>query len=292
MRKSVRPRQKAYDILVHMKGGLKARGFSIIETLIVLAVTGGLFTAVAFAISGRQNKTQFEQSIQEVKSQIEQTINDVSVGFYPNTSNFSCQAGGSGPLISGTSRDQGENTGCVFLGRVLQFDIAGTDPEEFRTFTMAGLQRDSSGNEITTYAASVPTAVAPSTVNPAYPDASSRGTLKYGLTTREVYYGSPKTNIGAIAFVNSLASYSSGSIVSGSGHVNVIPINNSGLDVAQQNAVDTINSQLASSPVNPANGVHICFVSGGTDQSGLITIGSNGRQLSVTLSIKGNKTCA
>jgi type II secretory pathway pseudopilin PulG len=281
----------AYAILKVMRGGKNARGFTILETLLVLAITGGLFLAVAVTLSGRQNRTQFEQSIQEIKSQIEQTINDVATGFYPNT-NFRCTAGGSGPSLSSGTANQGENEGCIFLGKVMQFDIAGTDPEQYSVFTVAGLQRNSSGDEVGTYAESFPTVVAPSTSSPGRPDASQPAKLLYGLTTHEVYYGTVKTNIGAVAFLNSLASYSSGSIVSGSQQVNVVPINGTGLNVTPAAAAETINSQLATSPINVSNGIKLCFASGGTQQSGLITIGSNNRQLSVTLSIKGNRTCS
>jgi type II secretory pathway pseudopilin PulG len=291
MFKKFRFTEVAYGILRAMKGGLNARGFTIVETLIVLAVTGGLFAAVAVTLSGRQNRTQFQQSIQEIKSQIEQTINEVGTGFYPNTNNFRCTAGGSGPNLVSGATNQGENTGCIFLGKVMQFDIAGTDPEEFRVFTVAGLQRTGAGDEVKTYAEAMPKVVAPSTSSPSTPDATANGKLLYGLSTGGMYYGTTTTNIGAIAFVNSLAEYSSGSIVSGAQHVNVIPINGTSLNATPTAAAEAINSRFTTSPINVGNGVHLCFVSGGTDQSGLITIGSNNRQLSVTLSIKGNKTC-
>jgi len=275
-----------------MRGGKKTQGFTVVETLIVLAITGGLFAAVALTLSGRQARTQFEQSIQEVKSQIEQTINEVATGFYPNTGNFRCTAGGSGPILTSGSTNQGENTGCIFLGKVMQFDMAGTDPEQFKVYTVAGLQRDSAGDEVTTYAASVPRVVSPSTSNNSVPDATATSKLLYGLTTHEVFYGTTKTNIGAVAFVNGLAQYSSGSIMSGAQQVNVIPINNTSLNASLRGAAESINNNFTSSPVNVSNGIKLCFVSGGTQQSGLITIGSNNRQLSVTLDIKGNRTCS
>ena len=292
MHKKSAATEYAYGILEPMRGGKKARGFTIIETLIVLAVTGGLFVAVALTLSGRQNRTEFEQSIQEIKSQIEQTINEVGTGFYPNTNNFRCTAGGSGPVLSTGATNQGENTGCIFLGKVMQFGLTGTDPEEFRVFTVAGLQRNSAGEEVTTYTEARPTVVSPSTSSPGTPNATATGKLLYGLTTHEVYYGTVKTNIGAVAFVNSLAAYSSGSIISGAQQVQVIPINGTFLNVTQAQAAESINNRFTTSPINVANGVKLCFVSGGTNQSGLITIGSNNRQLSVTLSIKDNKTCA
>lgn len=292
MRKTTKPHHSAYGILDRMKGNKRARGFTVIETLIVLAITGGLFVAVALSLSGKQAQTQFDQAIQDVKSQIQQTINDVSVGFFPNRNNYNCSAGPLGPVISSGGGSQGANSGCVFLGKAIQFGIAGTNPEQFRVFTIAGLQKDASGNEVTSYASADPTVIAPSTVNPNMPDGSSSGRLNYGLTTLRAYYGSPAANIGAVAFVNSLAAYSNGSLVSGSQQLNVIPITGSGLNVTSQAAATTIGAGLAASATNPSTGVSICFVSGTTNQSGLITIGGAGRQLNVTLNIKGNKTCS
>lgn len=274
-----------------MKGGHKARGFTIIETLIVLAVTGGLFTAVALSISGKQTRTQFEQSINDIKAQVEQAINDVAVGFYPNTNNFRCQAGAFGPVLSTGVTAQGENTGCVFLGRVIQFGISGTDPEEFRIFTVAGLQRTTTGAEVATYAAALPKVVAPTSADPGIPNASTVGRLQYGLTICKTPATCNQTNVGAIAFMNSLASYSSGSIVSGSQQIKVIPVTGSTLNVAANDAANTINNNLAAS-AEATTGINLCFVSGGTNQSGLLTIGSTNKQLSVTISIKENKTCS
>ncbi|HEX8762821.1 MAG TPA: type II secretion system protein [Candidatus Saccharimonadales bacterium] len=268
-----------------MKGGQRARGFTITETLIVLAVTGGLFLVVAASLSGRQAKTQFEQGINEVRSQIQQTINEVGAGFYPNTNNFSCTAGGSGPVFAAAgSTDQGENVGCTFLGKAIQFKVGSSDPEIMKIYTIAGLQRTTAGDEPTDYDQAEARVVAPSTSSPSTPDASEVKPLLYGLTTT----GTNTT--GTIAFVNKLSA-SADSIISGEQQVNVIPVTNTPYGLTQQVGAQRINSNLGSSTVNPAGGVSLCFKSGGTNQSGLITIGSNGRQLSVTLSIRNGTSC-
>jgi prepilin-type N-terminal cleavage/methylation domain-containing protein len=287
----------AYGILKPMKVGRKQRGFTIIETLMVLAVTGGLFLVAAIALSGRQNKAQFEQAIQDVRSQVQQTVNEVATGYYPNNSNFNCTANYStGPQFAGGSTAQGENTGCIFLGKVLQFRMSPTtSPEQFRVYTLAGLQKVSAdGAEVEQYSQAKPKVVAPISGSDATPDASKRGQLLYGLSLQRISYGTAPatTNVGAIAFVNSLAPPgSSGGLISGSQRVNVVPISNSVLGATSYTAADTINTRFATSPVNIADGIRLCFVSGSTNQSGIITIGGNGRQTSVTLTIRSNKTC-
>jgi type II secretory pathway pseudopilin PulG len=293
---------KAYGILMGMMGGLQynyrrrgslqprsaVSGFTIVETMIVLAVSGALFLAAALALSGRQHHTQFEQAIQDARSRIQQTINEVATGYYPNMNNFTCTPSAGGPVFAGGSTEQGGNKGCIFLGKAIQFKVGGTDPEQLRVYTIAGLQKTAAGDEITDYSQSSARVIS----YPSYDEASDAKPLLYGLTTSEVYFNNPaKTNIGSIAFVNSLASYNAGTIVSGAQQVKVIPILNSALNDPITTAATDIQGRVDKSPIDP-DGIFICLVSGATDQSGLITIGSNGRQLSVTLEIKGNKTCS
>lgn len=278
-------RKKAYAILKSMKGGLKAHGFTVTETLIVLAVTGGLFLVVAASLSGRQARTQFEQSVNEVRSQIQQTINEVGAGFYPNTNNFNCTIGGSGPVFTAAgSNDQGENVGCTFLGKAIQFRVGTSDPEIMKIYTIAGRQRTVAGDEPINYSQASARVVAPSTSSPSTPDATETKPLLYGLTTT----GTNTT--GTIAFVNKLSA-SATSIISGEQQVNVIPVTNTPYGLSQQDGAQRINNNLGSSTVNPSGGVSLCFRSAGTNQSGLITIGSNGRQLAVTLDIKSGTSC-
>lgn len=288
MSRKWRAAEEAYGILKHMKGGMQARGFTITETLIVLAVTGLLFVSIAVTLSTRQSRTQFTQAVQEVQSQIQQLINDVAVGYYPSRNNFTCTATLTGPSISSVSgTEQGANKGCIFLGKAVQFGV-GSNPESFNIFTIAGLQRTTTDDEVSSYAEAMPKAISP----PASPDVTEKEQLLYGLTVSEVYYGTPKINVGTVAFLNSVASYNGGAIKSGAQQVQVLPVKASGTGETQEQAAADIDAQLATSDIDPVGGVKVCFVSGGSNQSGLITIGSNGRQLSVTLDIKGNTSCA
>jgi type II secretory pathway pseudopilin PulG len=268
-----------------MKGGSKASGFTIIETLIVLAVTGMIFISAALLINGKEAKTEFTQSIQNIQAQIQQTINEVQTGFYPSEENFTCN--GSGNTVNfpaGGSSALGSNKGCIFLGKVMQFGVHGTNPEQYSTYTIAGLQTDPSGKEVDTLALAKPKVVPNSTV---------ASTLRYGLTTQAMYYdNNPSNRIGAVGFISSLGQYSSGGdLMSGSQQVSLMPIATSALNATTTSTITTIQNRLAASPVNPTNGVEICFSSGTTQQSGLIAIGDSSRQLSVTLKIFSSRNC-
>jgi prepilin-type N-terminal cleavage/methylation domain-containing protein len=275
-----------------MKGGSSSSGFTIVEVLIVLAVTGILFVSAAVMIAGRQNQTQFDQSIRQIQSQIQQTINEVSIGYYPNLNNFKCSASGASLSISSGSSGQGTNTGCVFLGKVMQFGVNNTDPEQFITFTLAGLQQDASGNQISSLANARPLVIASSPSHSDIPNGYVTSNLEGGLTSVKMSYNG--TPIGAVAFVSNLAPSGSGSVISGSQQIGLVPINGTALGASPSTTADAIDNALASgaATINPTNGVQLCIASGTTNQSGLITIGGGSRDLNVTLDIKGNKTCS
>lgn len=279
---------------------LPAYGFTLIEVMVVLAVTGALFVLSVTLIAGKQNRTAFDQSIRQIQSQIEQVINEVATGYYPNMGNTSCTAAGATLVLSTTSTAQGANAGCVFAGKAIQFGITSTDPQQFKVYSIAGLQKGGPGGiESRSLADARPQVIAPTSSAPGLPSATVTDTLQNGLTAKRMWYnnGGGDREIGVVAFTNSFAAYdaTSGAIMSGTQRVDVVPIDdnntNSKLDVSQTTGVEVTNNRIASAITNPSGGVFICFASGGSNQSGLITIGTNNRQLSVKLDIKNGTTC-
>lgn len=277
--------------------GRKQRGFTIVETLIVLAVTGALFLMATLAVNGKQNATQFQQAVNDIQSVLRQNIEEVGAGDYPDTGNFTCDGTtGTVNIQAGTSK-QGSNNGCIFLGKALQFGVSGTDPQKYISYTIAGL-KDNSGS----LTQAKPVAIAPGQAtngSAGYPDASVSGILHSGLTAVSMNYvdgSGAKHPIGAVALLSSLGTYSGSSLLSGSQQLSLVPVAGSGgagtLNTNPLAVVDAINKNLATSPVDPAGGVQICFASGGTNQSGLITIGSNGHNLAVDLQIKSTRDCS
>lgn len=304
----LRPTGQLFQLFRHLRWrpvrGGESSGFTVVEVMIVLIITGALFTSAALLIAGKQNQTAFSQGIQQIQSQIQQIMNEVAIGYYPNTNNFQCTAGASGPVISNVSpNSQGANAGCIFVGKAMQFKVHGTDPEEVMIYTIAGLQkRVSDGQDSQSLSDARPMVVAPSTVQPSLPNASTNIIVQNNLTTVDngigvngMWYdnGAGKVQVGAVAFTTSFPQPGAGGILaSGSQQMNVVPIDTSATNATQLNTVDAINAKIQSSIVNPSGGVSICFASGGTNQSGLITIGGNSHPLSVKLQItNGNRTC-
>ena len=268
----------------------KNTGFTIVEVMIVLAITGGLFISAAVMISGRTNKAQFEQSINQITAQLRQSINEVSTGYYPNRG-FQCQANGATVSITAGTTEQGTNSGCMLLGKALQFGVQNTDPEQFISFPIAGRQQLSDGTQVTSLSAAGPKVISPSTSLASVPDSTDKQTLQYGLKVSKMYYNTEANPIGTVAFVTTLAQYEGSQITSGAQRINLMPVSGTALNQTQRQAAELVNTRLATSPVRPSGGVFICFDSGTTNQSGLVQIGGDNRQLSVTLTIKGNKGC-
>lgn len=264
---------------------LSQRGYTIIEVMIVLVVTSALFISAVLLINGRQQRTQFDQSIREIRSQIQQVINEVSNGFYPDFSNFTCTVTASGPpSFSLASSGQGTNEGCIFLGKAIQFGVEGTDPQQFRVINIAARQKSSGGGEVANLSQAQPRAIALDGGTNVNVDISTTQNLLYGLST--VW-----ADAGVIAFTSSLSDVSSPNGASIQ-ELNISPVNGTTLDMSEVGAVQALNANLAGSTQNPSGGVRVCFVSGGTDQSGLITIGGEAGRLSVELDIKSNRDCS
>lgn len=273
-------------------------GFTIVEVMIVLAVTGALFVSAAVLISGRTAKTQFEQSINQMTGQIRQQINDVASGYYPNRDNFACakNAAGNGVAITAGTNAQGTNADCIFLGKALHFGATNADIQRYTIFPVAGLRTTSTGDEVTSIAAANPNVIYPAAPNTNAPNGTDTTPLQYGLKVSKMYYnGNQSLTTGVVAFLTSLGQYNGTELVSGSSQVSMLPILNTTIGEDTGTTAAKINSNIVSSAnafATPAQSVSICFDSGTTEQSGLVEIGGgNGRQLSVTLTIKGNKGC-
>lgn len=276
----------------------RARGFTVFETMIVLSITTILFVIIAATLSGRQNAAEFIRAIQTAQADIQQVIDQETAGYFPQQT-FSCTASASGPSFSAGANAQGTNEPCVFLGKVIQFGMpraSKADNEQFQILTVAGLRSGAAG------AGSPFSGTKPAVVNVGndYASYSIARTLQYGLHVLWVkpVGGNP---IGAVGFLmepGSADSTSNNGYQSGTQQVDLVPVPNTAINQPLLTAATAINTGLndvnlsVDAPINPAQGVQVCLVSGGTNQSGLITIGQSGRKLHVALDIRSNQTCS
>lgn len=280
-----------------MKGGTLPQGYTIVEVMIFLAVTGVTLLSAMALLNGQQRKTEFSQAIRDAESQIQDVINDVSTGYYTNTGDFVCSVGAGGVNISTGTNNQGTNKDCIFVGRIIQFAPDG-NTDTMKVYTSVGRRQVNTGGtfqEVTNLTEAAPRVIAPTRGSPNIPDATQTLTLKYGLTASKAYYlnGSTQTGVGAVGFFTTFAQYggATGSeLASGSQNLNLVPVAGTNLGQSSQSAAAEMNTVTNLAPLNPASGVVVCFQSGGTDQYGMITIGGDNRRLSTKLDI-GNGTC-
>jgi len=255
-------------------------GFTIVETLIVVAVSSALLVSAVLLVADKQRKVEFNQAAQDIQAVIQQVASETSAGHYPSGNNISCTISGGAPVIVNGVTAQGSNTDCIFLGRAIQFGNAGAK-DAYIIHTIAGYQRNN-GSMVT---------AAPRAIN--LDSARTVGMARNGLEAVAMRYVdiSGTEPISGVAFLQGLGQVDTNSnYISGSQQATVVPLRNSATTGTNNTLllVTSINTQIGTTPappVNPSGGVQICF-KGGTDLWAQITIASNGRALSVTLDYK------
>lgn len=274
-----------------------AQGFTIVETLIVLAVTSALFLMAATVINGKQQKTEFQVGSRNIQQQIQQVINDVQTGFYPIGGTFACSpthpTRPNNVRLQSGSNQQGANDGCTFVGKAIVF--GGSHTTDYAVFSLAGARALADGiTDVKTPAEAKVTAIAPSTINPQSPNATALPKLPNNLTFvkgRQAGQGWVTTAF-PVAFLSSFANFTgTGENTSGSQDVQLRGYTITSLWAAQGSDANAINNESTRpTPYGaaPLSGADICFRSGGTNQSVLITI-SDG--LRVSYSIRSGVDC-
>ena len=281
-----------------MRIGRQSSGYTIVEVLIVLAVSSALLVAALLLVNGQQQKTAFFQSIHDIQNQINSVINNVSTGYYHNTNNFTCTAGVADiePQISAGTNSQGQNQGCIFIGRAMQFGVHGTSGAGYNIYNLVGLQnKTGTSSDVTSLSEAAPLALAPGSTGLGHdtvPSATEVDSLGYGLAAYKMRYNGNSANaIGTVAFVTDFAQNGgSGGLTPGSRTAQLYAVNTSVLNSTAAVAVDSMDKNTGCGLNKACNytlvtSVDICFQSGGTNQYGIITIGSHGRDLTTTLQI-------
>jgi len=179
--------------------GIKKQGYTIVESMIVIAVTALIFVATVTAFSGRQQDIQFSQSVRDFDSQIQDIISDVSTGFFENPGGIACG------LVSGeiqitqdatSDAGQGANEDCIFVGKALEFAPADA-PDSINIYTLLG-KRTNDGANSTDITAAAPKAIG-------FEENVRSYQLDWGtqITRVATYDGTTVTDYGTVAFVTS-----------------------------------------------------------------------------------------
>lgn len=264
-------------------------GFTIVETMIVLGVSGVMFVSAASMVTGQQAKARFKSSMTDIVSRIQSTINEASSGYYPSSNKLECIVGADGPEINETAaKEQGSNNDCIYLGRAIMFGPNTSDPQEYFLQTLVGLRKNG-GNEVTNFAQAKVIAAGPSSGF----DISETKELQYGTTTAWMKTDeSTPLEVAGVAFVidpSQTAYDGSGQLASGSLINSIVPILGSEDGLSNEDGEAAIKSVFGSAVSKKP--VKLCFVSGGTEQSALVTVGAGGSNNMVDLRIFGGSSC-
>lgn len=125
-----------------MKGGRTASGYTIVEVMIFLAVSGMLFVLAMLTINGQQARANFTQGTRDFQAAVDDVINDIRNGFFPDPgTNYTCTVSGdnaptfSGAMSPGDTGDKGTHDKCTFIGKVMQFTL---DESKVTVHTVVG----------------------------------------------------------------------------------------------------------------------------------------------------------
>lgn len=92
----------------------KQTGFTIVETLIVIAVTGALFLSTSLLVSGQISRYHYRSSMFQLQSVIQSQLNSVQSGYFPDSALKKCD-----DSILDDINLLGTSTDCVIVGKKL-----------------------------------------------------------------------------------------------------------------------------------------------------------------------------
>lgn len=258
-------------------------GYTIVEVMIVLAVSGMMFIIAANFINGKQQRTSFFQGTNEMGAILQKVIDDVSNGHYSDVP-LTCSSSGAGTPVNvslTTGDTQGRNSACVFLGKVVHFYLKGaaTQPQDYEIISVADA-RSASG----TLPHSTVAMVGDLTIQAKIPQSLEVPRMMVRDKT-----GAPKANVYSIGFVQSsgtLADPAAGTYTNGGQTVGMVYS-----DLTNKNGPAT--TAAFGSNLNQAQSASICLTDG-TRYANIMIGGLNsGSQLNVRVQQLGqdSATC-
>lgn len=286
--------------LQHMKQSRGAAGYTIVEALIFMAVSGAMFLSALALISGRQGRAEFTSAARDFEVQIRDIANDVATGYYPNAATpggyIRCQTPGGVITISFSATDnQGANDSCIFSGRTMHFNPSDGTGSEYRTYTMLG-RRLVNGTtrdvENITQAGSV---IVPETADTVPAPFFNIDCAFYATSSVTVAVQpcstAGKVNVDSISFVTTFrpSDFVANGNATGDTQVNVLATANpsplSKTTTALRTEIMGYSSGATAYVANPVGGIYLCLKSTGSNQHALIRLGGQGSVFATDMTI-------
>jgi hypothetical protein len=284
---------------------LLSDGFTIIETMIVLAISMTIGITALIMLSHDIGEDNFSTAANNFSQKLQQDMVDSTNGSY-NYTDLTCTPaplGGNITVSSSSTNTQGTNYGCVSLGSAIQFYPTQSDgSNEYVIIPIDGIQYNG-GDVIQNILLASPVPLEPpittggAGVSP--PDLSQTERLEEGLKIVSVKACDVSTascnsstivNTGAIAFLDgdtdgSLASGSAEDLNSGSLPTTLYYVKTTNINQTKGQVATEINA----SELSPAKYAQICITDG--QKSYLFTIsGTNTSQVTSQI-YTGDNTC-
>lgn len=254
-------------------------GYTLVETMIVLAISGLLAVSAFALVGGQRAKSEFTQAVRDFESKLVDVANDVAKGYFPNKgTNQQCIAGALGINFVPATENQGESEDCVFAGKVLAFNPAGNE-RRFQVLTLASRRVARDNKEI------VDISQLSNNDLRFVPNLDDPLPLLYGLRVKSVLAdGNP---IGSFAFITSFAGKSDTGSLTGAPDTDLKWLFSSSLG---EDPFGTLQSTTSRNPTNyrtvtTANAIEICVEHGASGRTARIILGRSGRQLSTTTEV-------
>lgn len=277
------------------------KGFTIVEVLIVLAVTGSLSVLAFFFMNGRSQRLAFENDITDLRTKLDDVTNNVSSGYYARTNNFTCTATSGSPIISRvTSSNLGTNSDCQFLGRAVHVNTTWSN---YYIHSIIGLTKvNGSGRIVSSLPETKARLLSLSQINNTGVEAAELRNLNNSKLIKTRYIkddGSVGSDDrGFLAFISSLPSFgASGNINPGAQSVELYTvnysINNSVINLRQSK--DEVVDAFANGRVDSFIKIRTfqyCFDSLGSAQRGIVSIGQEASGTQTTQSIESGRCSA
>lgn len=133
-----------------MRGGNSTGGFTIVEVLIVLAISGVILASTMPFINGRQSNAQFSSGMKLVQNYFQSVLNNVANGYYSAKSSIACSYSSSGLSVSIANPPGvgiGANIGCQIIGQAIWIPDKGNS---ITTIPLVAREYASSYNKATT----------------------------------------------------------------------------------------------------------------------------------------------
>jgi len=276
-----------------MRGGKnkKPHGYTIVEVMIVLAISGVMFLIAVVFIQGKGSAVQFTQGVNEFNSRIQATIQEVADGQYASLSTLGCTAGSTSLTISTGGSGQGVNDQCIFMGKV----VAGYG-SQYKVVSVAGRRLDpSTGQPGANPLTSVPWPIDDTSNRGGPLDALvdqvniQNGVRISGSKITVVSAGTTNSFYGVygLALLTAPTGFAS---TSGSGAQTVGLYYLSGIDSTSATNLTSIDNAIKTG-MQPATSAILCLDDGGSRKAAIV-IGAGGNQLTSIVDRTGAVTCS